>query len=109
MGRCRRRARGDDGAAIVEAALVMPLVILIVFAIIEFGFAFKDLLTVTSATRAGARTATALSKQTGYQAGTADAVAGALKSVIASDDIRYLSIYKADPATGEPVDGGDFE
>ena len=109
MGRCRRRARGDGGAALVEAALVLPLIILLVFAIIEFGFTFKDLLTVTSATRAGARTATALSKQPGYASSTADAVAGVLKNTMASNDIRYLVIYKADPVTGDPVDGADFE
>src|SRR5207247_2464811 len=105
----RGRARGDRGAALVEAAVVLPLVLLLVFAIIEFGFTFKDLLTVTSATRAGARTATALSKQPNYQTNTGDAVAGVLKATMSSGDIRYLVIYKADPRTGNSVDGTDFE
>ena len=37
----------------------MPVVLLIVFGIIEFGLAFKDSLSVSSSTRAGARTASA--------------------------------------------------
>src|SRR3954447_7439977 len=106
---CRRRARADRGAALVEAALVLPLVILLVFAVIEFGFTFRDLLTVTSATRAGARTATALSKRTNYQSDTADAVAGVLKNAMPTRGIELLVLYKADPNTGGPVDGFGFE
>lgn len=39
----------------VEAAIVMPLLLLLVFGIIEFGFLFKDSLTLANASRAGAR------------------------------------------------------
>jgi hypothetical protein len=90
---------------LVEAAFVLPVVILIVFGIIEFGLAFKDALTVSSATRAGARTATALTKQTTYADDTATAVAGALQNVLPADSPQYLSVYHADSATGDPVDG----
>jgi len=40
----------------VEAAFVFPLLFLALFALIEFGFAFKDWLTVSNAAREGART-----------------------------------------------------
>ena len=46
----RGRARDERGASLVEAAIVLPVVILIVFGIIEFALAFKDSLTVSSAT-----------------------------------------------------------
>ena len=39
---CRRRSAGDRGAALVEFAIVMPLLFLILFGIIEFGIAFND-------------------------------------------------------------------
>ena len=39
----------------VEAAIVMPLLLLLVFGIIEFGFLFKDSLTAANASRAGGR------------------------------------------------------
>ena len=48
MSRVKVRAqpRDDRGAVLVEAAFILPVVILIVFGIIEFGLAFKDTLTV---------------------------------------------------------------
>ncbi|WP_420372033.1 TadE family protein [Pedococcus badiiscoriae] len=49
----------DRGAAAVEAAIVTPLILLIVFGIMEFGMVFKDTLTVSTSVRAGARTASA--------------------------------------------------
>lgn len=54
-GRTRRRADGDRGVAIVEMALVAPLLALVLCGIIEFGFAWRDDLTVASSARAGAR------------------------------------------------------
>jgi hypothetical protein len=47
--------RGERGATIVEAALVYPLLFLAIFAVVEFGFAFKDWLSVSHAAREGAR------------------------------------------------------
>jgi hypothetical protein len=55
----RRRKRNEKGAALVEAAIVFVPLCLIVFGIIEYGFIFKDSLTLSSATRAGARAASA--------------------------------------------------
>ncbi len=49
-----RRTR-DRGATLIEAAIVFPLLFLTIFAIAEFGLAFKDWLTVSHATREGAR------------------------------------------------------
>lgn len=45
----------ERGATIVEAALVYPLLFLAIFTIVEFGFAFKDWLSVSNAAREGAR------------------------------------------------------
>jgi Flp pilus assembly protein TadG len=50
------------GAALVEAAIVFIPLSVIVFGIIEYGFIFKNSLTLSSATRAGARTASAMPK-----------------------------------------------
>ena len=97
--------RDDRGAVLVEAAFVLPVVIVLLFGIIEFGLAFKDALTVSSATRAGARTATALSKQLNYQTSTGQAVSGVLRNIIPSQQIQVLTIYKADPTTGDPING----
>jgi Flp pilus assembly protein TadG len=49
------KARSERGAAAVEFALVMPLLFLLVFGIIEFGFIFQKELSVTHAAREGVR------------------------------------------------------
>jgi Flp pilus assembly protein TadG len=48
------RAQGDDGAALVEFALVMPLLFLLLFGIVEFGINMNDY----QALRQGVRDAT---------------------------------------------------
>jgi Flp pilus assembly protein TadG len=48
-------ARSERGAAAVEFALVMPLLFLLVFGIIEFGFIFNKELSVTHSAREGVR------------------------------------------------------
>lgn len=50
-------ARGRRGTASVEFALVLPLLLALLFGIIEFGFVFKDQLSLQQAAREGARVA----------------------------------------------------
>jgi Flp pilus assembly protein TadG len=49
------KERSERGAAAVEFALVMPLLFLLVFGIIEFGFVFNKELSVTHSAREGVR------------------------------------------------------
>jgi len=56
----RRRIRGskgsgDRGQSLVEFALILPLFLVIVFGIVDFGMAFHSYITVTNAAREGAR------------------------------------------------------
>lgn len=56
--RTRRTARRSQrGAVLVEAALVLPVMILIVVGILEFGLLFTSYSTTTASTRSGARLA----------------------------------------------------
>ena len=50
-----RRRRGQEGAAAVEFALVMPLLMLIVFGIIVYGMVFAQSLSLSNAARQAAR------------------------------------------------------
>jgi hypothetical protein len=60
MSRLRkRRARGDRGAALVEAAFITPVFALLIFGMLEFGLAFRDYLTVANVSRDSARAASA--------------------------------------------------
>jgi Flp pilus assembly protein TadG len=49
------RTRNEDGAAAVEMALVLPILLMLVFGIIEFGFIFNRYISVTHAAREGVR------------------------------------------------------
>nr|WP_221379629.1 TadE/TadG family type IV pilus assembly protein [Actinoplanes polyasparticus] len=53
----RRPVRGEEGAAAVEAAIVLPLILLVLFGIIDFGRALQQQALLTAAVREGARTA----------------------------------------------------
>ena len=62
MGRkCKRPtgSRRSRGAAMTEAAIVSPIFFALLFGVIEMGMLFRDHLTITNATRDGARTAAA--------------------------------------------------
>lgn len=56
-GKSRGRASGDDGAQLVEFALIIPILLLLVFGIINFGYAFGQQLSLNQAAREGARKA----------------------------------------------------
>ena len=52
-----RLARSQRGAELIEFALVLPLLLLLVLGIVDFGFLFQRLEVVTNAAREGARLA----------------------------------------------------
>jgi Flp pilus assembly protein TadG len=51
------RLRDEKGQGVVEFAFVLPLLIALVLGIVQFGIAFNNYLTITDATRVGARKA----------------------------------------------------
>jgi Flp pilus assembly protein TadG len=56
MGK-RIEIRSERGQTMTEFAIVLPVLVLVVFAIIQFGIAFNNYVTLTDAVRAGARVA----------------------------------------------------
>jgi Flp pilus assembly protein TadG len=52
-----RRRREDEGQAAVELALVLPLVVLLLLAVLQVGLVVRDQVLVTHAAREGARAA----------------------------------------------------
>ena len=65
MSRLRRRVRSERGAELIEFALTLPLLLLLVLGIIEFGFLFQEYEVVTNSAREGARLA-AMIPSAGY-------------------------------------------
>ena len=57
LKRFRQGHQGDQGAAALEFAVVAPVLMLLVFGMLEFGFVFQAQLAVTHAAREGARLA----------------------------------------------------
>ena len=50
-----RRKNGEKGQALVEFTLLLPIFLLLLFAIIDFGMGFYSWITVTNSAREGAR------------------------------------------------------
>jgi len=55
--RRHRIIKNEKGASAVEFALILPLLIMLVFGIVQFGIAFNNYITITHAAREGARIA----------------------------------------------------
>src|SRR3954451_19776426 len=51
----KARARGEEGAAAVEFALIVGVLALLIFGMLQFGLAFFQLQNLRAATREGAR------------------------------------------------------
>jgi hypothetical protein len=51
----RRTGKREGGQSLVEFALVLPIFILVLFAIVDFGMAFHAWITVTNSAREGGR------------------------------------------------------
>jgi Flp pilus assembly protein TadG len=51
----KNRESGERGQAVAEFALIIPIFLLLVFAIVDFGMGFHAWITVTNAAREGAR------------------------------------------------------
>lgn len=65
----------DDGAAAVEFALVLPLLLLLVFGIVDFGLAYQAKVELAHAAREGVRTYVLTQDATKAEARTREAAA----------------------------------
>src|SRR3990172_5805826 len=54
-GLARRLLRGRRGQSLVEFSLVLPVLLIMVFGIIDFGLGLRSYISLTNATREGAR------------------------------------------------------
>jgi Flp pilus assembly protein TadG len=85
--------RKSKGQAMVEFVFVLPILMLVLFGIIQFGITFSHYVTLTDAVRAGARTA-AVSRQSPTR--TSDVVAkvrASSENLIPSSNITVTSTW----------------
>jgi Flp pilus assembly protein TadG len=78
----------------VEAALLTPILVFILFGTLEFGLAFRTFLTTSNASSAGARMASIQGNRLQADFEILKAIRGA-STAIAIDDIQYVVIFKA--------------
>ncbi len=99
----RTRESGQRGLAAIETAIVLPVVVLILFAIFEFGMAFWRKQVLTAAVREGARYGiVALStKRTKTEIETK--VKTYLDNVGYTDAARTVTAVGAGGASGQPL------
>lgn len=105
--RRRKRILGDRGASAVEAAIVTPVIMVLLFGILELGFVFKDYLAVAGAVRAGVRTASANPRMATFAQVAANKVAqtgGAMNF----SDVQQLWVFKVDPTTNQTIGFSNF-
>ena len=102
----RRRRRGDGGAALLEFAFVVPLFLLLVFGVMEFGWAFFQNLDVRHGAREGSRLA-AVNYKTTASPTPADQVTQIVNELCArmdsGDDISVQISRSGTSAVGQPL------
>jgi Flp pilus assembly protein TadG len=77
--------RSEKGQSLTEFALALPVLALLLFAVIQFGIAFNNYVTLTDATRAGARRAAVGRQLANPQSATISAVRSSAQDLKQSD------------------------
>ena len=90
----------ERGAALVEMAAVIGLLMLIAIGAFEWGMAFRDSISVSTAAREGARVASSAGQDPDADCFIIEAAAGALQA-ISGNKVVELWIYES--STGETV------
>lgn len=112
--RTLRHARGQRGAVMVEAALILPVMALLIMGIMEFGLLFTSYSTTTAASRSGARLAATAYSQAGTSTSAQNLAAQQISLATAADlevlnnaEPVGMAIYRVDPSRpdGEPSGG----
>jgi len=90
----RRTRRGERGTAIIEAAITLPLFLMLIFGVMEFGLAFRTYLTTSTTTRESTRFAATL----GNAADADYQIVAKVREMIGAANagqINTISIYRA--------------
>jgi Flp pilus assembly protein TadG len=98
-----KRRKTDSGQAVVEFAVILPVLLMILFAILQFGIVFNNYIQVTAAAREGARKA-AVSRSLGTAAAETAATSSA-KS--AAPGLKQSSITVSYPNSPTFAQGSD--
>jgi len=95
----RTRRFSQSGTSVVEAAIVLPIILLVVLGTVEIGMAFRDFLTVGAVSRDGARIAALSARSDESDCAVLKGIA-ALATQGDIERIESVQIYKAAEGSG---------
>lgn len=101
----KNRRVNESGAALVEMAIVLPLLILLIFGIVEYGLLFKEKMTIASATASAARTGATMGSRDAADMRILEALEAGLFDQVDSSVLISVEIFKANETTGAKVAG----
>lgn len=96
----QKRRRNERGAAVVEMAMVLPLLILLVFGAVEYGLLFRERLTIASAANSAARTGATMGTRAEADFRILEALEAGLYDQVDAGVLIRVDIFKADAVTG---------
>jgi len=98
----------EDGQAMVEFAIILPLLLVLVFGIIQFAITFNNYLALTDAVRAGARQGAVSRTVANPAAATETRVRSAASGSLKNPDLD-VTVTPYDPLSGQAkfAQGGD--
>jgi hypothetical protein len=102
-GRRRGRTR-ERGQGLVEFALALPIFVLLVMSMVEYGFLYNNILTVQFAARQGVSAAAEAGANDGADCTILKAIETALTTPIDKSKITFVDIFQSD-SNGDPVPG----
>lgn len=98
-----KRARKEDGQAMVEFSLVLPIFLLILCGIIDFGWLFYNQLSLNNACREGARYAVVNTADNADTLAITNHIENLTTTVFANNGVDITVTYSspADPTSGD--------
>jgi Flp pilus assembly protein TadG len=93
----KRRKNNQHGQAVVEFAVILPVLLLVLFSILQFGIVFNNYIQVTAAAREGARKA-AVSRGLGASGAKSAAVTAAKGAAPGLDQSKLTVTFPNNPS-----------
>jgi len=99
-----QKVRNEKGSTVVEFAIILPLLLFLIFAIIEFGLLLYNKAMVTNAARAGARTGLVFRANSAgdYYPFTTDEIRTVVNGYLASHLLTISASTTANPPVINP-------
>ncbi len=92
--------RSERGAAALEFAIILPVLVLILFGIFEYGLLFREKLTIASAAASSARTGATMGTRADADFAILQALEAGLYDQVNAAVLIQVDIFQADPITG---------